>query len=396
MNLITISLIILGCTYEIAGQDCDQVLQRPNIYKMSDSDRNRYFNAVRAVNSGSKPTEWDKFAQTHVRYFDNIHNKPMFEAWHTKYLAELEKMLRNKDSKIRIPYWDWSQYYGNRDQDPIWGWFGKEGSPDGEHCIRAGEFRDFKVFYGDDLNDPGREKCLTRKSTFDSTFGCPKDYINQYIIDEQNPETSWRNLEYNCHNSVHSAIGEGFSSLISTNDPLFFSHHANVDRIWYAKQMRYPNQYDSFAESIDDRLPTYDIPIRDVLDSTNLCYVFPDDGNTFSAASDSMSTQSTQSTQSSPKAEPFVPLMLANSDRSSGSSIIKAIDDHARKYVFKNITSPINKPQSETTGPKCKPLPLRDIVSIEYIKMMHSDEVLTRELERQQALDMENLNKRCL
>jgi hypothetical protein len=396
MKLIYISLVMLGFIHEAVGQDCDQVLKRPNIYKMSDSDRNRYFNAVRAVNSGSKPTEWDKFAQIHVKYFNDIHRKPMFEAWHRKYLAELEKKLRKVDSRVRIPYWDWSQYYENRDQDPIWGWFGKEGSSDGEHCIRGGEFRDFKVFYGNNMDDRGREKCLTRSPTINPIIGCAKDYINQYIIDEKDPETSWKNLEYNCHDPVHSAIGEGFSSFISTNDPLFYSHHANVDRIWYVKQMRYPNQYDSFAQSINDRIPTYNIPIRDVLDPTNLCYVFPDEANTFSAASDTMSTQSNQSTQSSVKAEPFVPLMLANSDISLGPSTIKAIDDHARKYVFKNITSPINKPQSETTGLKCKPLPLRDIVSIKYIRMMNSDEILTRELERQQAIDMENLNNRCL
>jgi hypothetical protein len=391
MKLINFSLVILSFIRDIECEDCENVLSRPNIYKMSDADRNRYFNAVRAINSGSKPTEWDKFAQIHVKNFPDIHNRPLFEAWHRKYTAELEKLLRKNDTKIRIPYWDWSQYYNDRNNDPIWKWFGKEGSSNGEHCIIGGEFKDFKVFFGDDLTDPGRVKCLTRKSKIDAVFGCHKDYINQRIIDERNARDSWIQLEYNCHNSVHDKIGEGFGSLISTNDPLFFSHHAFVDMIWFVKQMRYPSEYDKFAQSIDDKIPGYNIPIRDVLDATNLCYTYLEDNYSWLPPSN---TNSIKSSRSSSRVEPFQPLIQINRD--SGSISDERIENYARNYVFKNITSPINKSQLEIIGPKCKALPLRDITSIKFIRMMNSNETLIRELERSQALFMENLNKKCL
>jgi hypothetical protein len=39
------------------------------------------------------------------------------------------------------------------------------------------------------------------------------------------------------HNSVHVFVGGSMSPLSSPNDPVFFFHHCNVDRLWYRWQV---------------------------------------------------------------------------------------------------------------------------------------------------------------
>jgi tyrosinase len=43
------------------------------------------------------------------------------------------------------------------------------------------------------------------------------------------------------HNSVHVWVGGDMSLSSSPNDPAFFLHHCNVDRIWAAWQERHPD-----------------------------------------------------------------------------------------------------------------------------------------------------------
>ena len=46
-------------------------------------------------------------------------------------------------------------------------------------------------------------------------------------------------LEFNPHDGVHQAIGGNMSVVdLSSRDPIFFLHHANVDRLWTAWNRR--------------------------------------------------------------------------------------------------------------------------------------------------------------
>ncbi|KXN74972.1 Di-copper centre-containing protein, partial [Conidiobolus coronatus NRRL 28638] len=180
------------------------------------------------------------FAQRHVQYFGSIHGAAMFFPWHRVYLADLERLLRTKDPKVRIPFWDWTQYYNNRNNDPIWQWFGKEGNRNRQNCVTTGVFSNFIVYYGPSMNERPSNRCFTRSPNPGTTFGCSRADFTVNVIDQKDTKSFWEYMENNCHNSVHSAIGGGFSDLISTNDPLFFSHHAFVDAAWFLRQMRHP------------------------------------------------------------------------------------------------------------------------------------------------------------
>lgn len=56
------------------------------------------------------------------------------------------------------------------------------------------------------------------------------------------------------HNSIHVWVGGDMSLSSSPNDPTFFLHHCNVDRIWAAWQERHPDAPYLPDMSASDRL----------------------------------------------------------------------------------------------------------------------------------------------
>ena len=75
------------------------------------------------------------------------------------------------------------------------------------------------------LNSPDFE-------AFDSTR--PRGQ-NSAVASWQRRLGSKTELEFNPHDGVHQAIGGNMSVVaLSSRDPIFFLHHANVDRLWSA------------------------------------------------------------------------------------------------------------------------------------------------------------------
>jgi len=51
---------------------------------------------------------------------------------------------------------------------------------------------------------------------------------------EYGKNSGWHiNFEGAPHASVHNYIGGHMGSMVSTNDPLFYLHHSNIDRLWW-------------------------------------------------------------------------------------------------------------------------------------------------------------------
>jgi tyrosinase len=91
-------------------------------------------------------------------------------------------------------------------------------------------------------------------------------------------------LEGSVHDPVHLWVGGArgdMGPMSSPNDPVFFLHHCNVDRMWEAWMQRNNRSYqpnmsasprEHFGLRIDDVLPLTpgDIPIRATLDMTEV------------------------------------------------------------------------------------------------------------------------------
>jgi tyrosinase len=77
------------------------------------------------------------------------------------------------------------------------------------------------------------------------------------------------------HNDVHVWVGgdQGHMSDIpfAAFDPIFWAHHAMIDRIWRLWQLRHP-QAGVPASLLDEALPPFQITVRQTLDAAALGY----------------------------------------------------------------------------------------------------------------------------
>ena len=159
-----------------------------------------------------------------------LHNNGAFLPWHRGYLLQVENQLRDISPNITIPYWDWSRN-PQISQDSIWGdepgQFSGNGGAD--RCVTDGPFGTGSGF------ELTNGRCLQRRITGGSAASAAEV---QNLLDRY-PSASdydqFRNrLEHGpgMHDSVHCLVGGTMCSARASNDPVFFLHHAMVDKIW--------------------------------------------------------------------------------------------------------------------------------------------------------------------
>lgn len=166
-----------------------------------------FLNAVKlmkAATDATKKTSWAYWVNVHLNYCP--HMVPYFFAWHRGYLYYFEQQLRtvSGDSKLCLPYWD---YY--------------------THPIMPGEFTDSAT--GNPLYVSGRVNSDVYAALTLAPFA--KSVVNFQRGTTNSFEASFESAP---HNPVHDIIGGWMADLQSPTDPIFYLHHANIDRLWDA------------------------------------------------------------------------------------------------------------------------------------------------------------------
>jgi tyrosinase len=179
------------------------------------------------------------------------HSGPSFLPWHRYFLITLENLLRRAldDDDFRIPYWDWTADAELTEPatSPVWsnanlGQFsGSSWRVRLEMSLRTGDLRRANRALQRGLGNEGslpsrtgvrmviRDQAAYDTSPFSSSSpGGIRNLVEGWIGNER------------IHNSVHVWVGGDMSLSSSPNDPAFFLHHCNVDRIWAAWQERHP------------------------------------------------------------------------------------------------------------------------------------------------------------
>ena len=141
-----------------------------------------------------------------------------FLPWHRAYLIAFERELRNINEYLSLPYWDW-----HADAGRLVGFSGLLGLSTGRELgTRLGE-----------AERPQRRPWLESSSTI---FNDYTEYTGSYY-------QFTRALEFGPHGWGHMWIGGVMSDTMnSPNDPAFWFHHAQVDRIWAKWQIVNPNE----------------------------------------------------------------------------------------------------------------------------------------------------------
>ncbi|WP_250474930.1 tyrosinase family protein [Caballeronia sp. GAFFF1] len=182
-----------------------------------------FLNAIKlmkAVTDASKPTSWTYWVNVHLNYCP--HMAPYFFAWHRGYLYYFEQQLRtvSGDSSLTLPYWD---YYA--------------------HPTIPSEFLDSAT--GNPLYVSGRQNSNVYNALTMAPFSTQ---VNNFQRGTSNSyEASFENAP---HNPVHDIIGGWMADMQSPTDPIFYLHHANVDRLfdgWAGlARTNYPSPTDSY------------------------------------------------------------------------------------------------------------------------------------------------------
>ncbi|KAF8470981.1 Di-copper centre-containing protein [Russula ochroleuca] len=228
------------------------------------------------VNTSS--SYFDDIVYLHMDLNTRIHWTGQFLPWHRWYVHIFEESLKNKCGYTGVsPYWNWTidapDFYGSsfwKDSDPMSG-LGGWGDPNADYTVPDGGFhklllsypsphtvrRNFSLFpYNGpfplftDPQETGNSTILGSvvEAVLDTSAGDFKGFQVALELPE-GPHTAPHamvggDLAGTCPKNAPSNCRRGFTW--APNDPLFFLHHAMVDKIWYDWQCRDPVNVNSF------------------------------------------------------------------------------------------------------------------------------------------------------
>ncbi|KAI0237741.1 hypothetical protein L0F63_007257, partial [Massospora cicadina] len=253
--------------------------ERKNFNDLGDKERTRLFAAINKLNRGPRPNKWDDFATIHVENFDLCHRTEMFLIWHRLFVFKFEEALREIDPTVSLPYWDWTVASQDPSKDRVFSRdnFGGNGIR-GNSCVPDGVFKHFKVRGYDQVDGFRGEVCLKRNPDLSTKSFFSPELIEIGPLSKTSMFEFGLELEMGPHAIVHSGIGESFMDKASPSDPLFFVHHAFVDKLWFDWQKR--NFKKPLPRSITQKLklPPWNINPYQLIDTmSHLCYYYKQD-----------------------------------------------------------------------------------------------------------------------
>ncbi|KZT29126.1 Di-copper centre-containing protein [Neolentinus lepideus HHB14362 ss-1] len=214
---------------------------------------------------------YDDFIYIHMDLNMKIHYTGHFFPWHRWYINTYEMILRDKCGfQGLLPYWNWSMdatdFEGSdfwKDPDPVSG-LGGWGDPHDDYAVKDGGLAGFPLSYPSPhilrrnftlmpyLNSPwpwSTDPHFYGNNSF--TIEEVSKMINGFTGDYIGLQTCLAKFQ-GSHNSLHFIVGGDLGGTcpwdapsdcvpgptFSVNDPIFFFHHAMVDKIWHDWQNR--------------------------------------------------------------------------------------------------------------------------------------------------------------
>ena len=240
------------------------------------------------ISGGGTPNRYDDYVWMHNTVGFGAHRGPAFGPWHREFLFQLEFDLQqvSGDPHLTLPYWDWTT--ARSAADPGWpftndfmGGFGNAGPGPTTGYVTTGPFSNpatwrinIRLIGDADINLkrsrgvpaaadlPERGDVLfsfgigvPTGATWPEVYdGAPWAERNGPVTNQQVLGSFRRYLERILHDGVHGWVGDAWElnqtpidgghmtfPAVSVNDPVFWLHHCNVDRIWSIWQRKVAN-----------------------------------------------------------------------------------------------------------------------------------------------------------
>jgi tyrosinase len=198
---------------------------------------------------------------------DIAHGQPIFLPWHRAYLYFFELTLRDQQADVTLPWWDWTadpaipEAYGqqqvNGQPNPLYS--AKVDPIALKQGARAGDVKGPET-----VRFPGQPGAPPLPTADDVravlALGDFTDFTQQ--------------LEQ-LHNNVHVWVGGADGHMgdipFAAFDPIFWAHHAMIDRVWRLWQLSNP-QSGMPASLLNEALPPFKMTVAQTLDAGVLGY----------------------------------------------------------------------------------------------------------------------------
>ncbi|KAI9097204.1 hypothetical protein DFS34DRAFT_593885 [Phlyctochytrium arcticum] len=321
--LSTAALAVLAAT-GVAAQtpsavQCAQgTIVRKSVRDLNEQEWQTYMKTIQTAMTtpayeGAMTSIWERFAEIHNALYMPIHGNGVFLFWHRWFLSYAEGELRKLDPNFSFPYWSTELEFDSRRwaNDPIWKIQGAGTGPAKD--IQGGAWGNI-TFNAMDVFNPADyhtlQNCKIRRAynleelkkeenpsvLAKYRLTSMSDYIEAEKSCAAEGYSCWSPMVEALHGLFHVANGgmgvdyEGhMSSMYSPIDPLFWLHHANVDRVFDQVQQSWrqagqPAKYQiagncpesATTQNTDCLTPTSPIPgfaltVADVESASQLC-----------------------------------------------------------------------------------------------------------------------------
>lgn len=189
------------------------------------------------------------------------HNSPLFLPWHRAYLYFFEKSLQDRVAGVTLPWWNWTMRHDEGLPAVYTAARGADGKP---NPLRGSPIQ------SDGRDDPSQ----TRTTREPGQPGAPPLPTLRQVNDvlELTDFIDFQSQLEDIHNGVHVWVGGSMGSIAtSAYDPIFWAHHAMIDRIWRLWQLRHPGARPP-ASLLNRALAPFPMTVRDTLDMDALGY----------------------------------------------------------------------------------------------------------------------------
>lgn len=196
----------------------------------------------------------------------NAHGTPLFLPWHRAYLYRFERALRDQVPQAMLAWWDWRTPAGQRGRIPAaLAESTVGGQPNPLSSARVSQL----------ALDEGRRAGVNvapqtqRRPSTDLPLPTPEEI--EGLVSIRHFGTFSDRLD-SIHGTIHMWVGGHMSRIpFAAYDPIFWAHHAMVDRLWRIWQVRHgrPGPPESIFNTA---LEPFGMTVRQTLSTSSLGY----------------------------------------------------------------------------------------------------------------------------
>jgi len=197
-------------------------------------EQNRFLNAFTQINIMNT---LGPLVDIHANAAHLMHSHPRFLPWHRIYLLRMEELLMMVDPTVCLPYWKSSEEQA---------------------------FPSWLLSFQPTVNLMGGPHTVTRNI---GAFALLPDATDVAAAMANGTFNPFAGALEGIHNSGHVWVGGSMQSILSAPaDPVFWMHHAEIDRIWAEWQVSNPGQNPPLAgaAAIMDPWTETEVDTRDI------------------------------------------------------------------------------------------------------------------------------------